>query len=144
MFIKICLEAYFTHDFFIHIVTSDMKYVLITFIMLMLLSCSESEPDTRRCFSFDVRQCFGDPWGSMIDYNLLPEDQAAQFVAFFRSQGIMLTELRVQPSFHGAVCEACFVCPEGTRIFFRVQETEATKFESIDLLNFEEFACTEF
>ncbi len=58
-------------------------------------------------------------------------------------KGISVTEVTVVKNFHDAVCEACFICPNGDRFFVKLENgQDSLKLEDLDLLSLEETDCS--
>ena len=115
----------------------------IFFLCLIFFACSEQDENTV-CISFDQRQCDRDPWSETVDRNSDADTQAEQFKLFLKDRGIETLEIRIDPFFHQAVCEACFVCPDGLRIFLEIKEDQLVEIEGLDPLNLEVIDCSAF
>jgi len=114
------------------------------FLVLLILSCNGQDDDNQICISLDQRQCSGDPWSEAVDSNEDANTQAAQLLEFLLGMGIEVNEIKVDPFFHQAVCEACFVCPDGTRIFLGIKEDQLSQIEALNSLNLEITDCSIF
>ena len=114
--------------------------IIFLLLTMIFVSCS-SEDDNNICVSFDTRQCMGDPWSEEVDRNANAELQSEQLRAYFESQGISVEEISVDLTYHEIVCEACFVCPEGPRIYVEATEAESEKLRAMDLLNYTTAVC---
>ena len=62
---------------------------------------------------------------------------------YLESKDVDVEDIYVDPNYHEAVCEACFVCPEAHRFFIEIEADDQTKLEALELLNLEEGDCAE-
>jgi len=120
-----------------------MKYIILILCTLLLVNCSDND-DNDFCLYIDKRQCDRDPWADQVDNNASANVQADQLKQYLESQGINVTDIKIDLNFHEVVCEACFVCPVGPRIFLKTDEVGTSLIEALDPLNMTIFACSEF
>ena len=118
-----------------------MKKVL--FLCLVLIACSKQDENTL-CVSFDQRQCNQDPWSETVDGNANAATQGDQLKKFLKDRDIKTFQIRIDPFFHQVVCAACFVCPDGSRIFLEIKEDQLLRIEELDPLNLEVIDCSLF
>ncbi len=116
---------------------------LFTFFSLLLIcACSQNDDAKKdsKCYTFDERQCGGNPW---------LEDQSAQTTQaklnaleeYLAEEDIEVRSINLDPDFHEFVCEACFICPQGGRYFVEIDSSDLPLLLAITLLNFEETSC---
>ncbi|MDG2450013.1 MAG: hypothetical protein P8M34_10260 [Saprospiraceae bacterium] len=120
-----------------------MKLIILFFSVLFIYSCSSDE-NSAICVSFDTKQCMGDPWSDEVDEKADASIQSDQMKSYLMSRSIDVIEVKVVTAFHQVVCEACFVCPIGPRFFIEANESEISKIEALELLNYSTADCSEF
>lgn len=116
-----------------------MKLIKIIGLSLLgLAACGDEDVEEYQCFSFDERQCAGDPWatqGSDL------EETLEKLEDYLEAQDIEVDEVQADPDFHQNVCEACVVCPTGVRFYIQTDLANEDKLLQLDLLNFERANC---
>jgi hypothetical protein len=117
-----------------------MKMTCLLFAIVTILACNENDADTT-CYSFDERQCHTDVWKDAANPPSSEASSISQLTAYLSDRNIEVADVTFDPNFYDAVCEACHVCPSGTRIFVKVRETGVTKMSDLDLLNSESADC---
>ncbi|MBT8191455.1 MAG: hypothetical protein KJO29_13575 [Bacteroidia bacterium] len=118
-----------------------MKVVVIIFTLLLSFSCNKDCPQLidSTCYSFDIRQCQTDSFSDAVPETDTRSDREIKMKAWLESKNIFLEKIRLEISFHDAVCEACHVCPQGDRYF--IQEFGGGNIYDLDLLNLAEETC---
>ena len=110
---------------------------------LMMISCTDEEKQGV-CFSFDIRSCETDMFADDVDMALSQEDREQKLEEWLEDQGLEVNDIRLELNFHEAVCEACYICPQGDRYFVSIEGNEEMSIEEdFDLLNFEWQDCAE-
>ena len=123
-----------------------MNKILWLLVIMNWASCYHSK-DTLKdkiCISFDVRQCQGDPWADQIDLNTDVNSQIHQYARYFESVDLQTAEININLDYHQIVCEACFVCPQGPRIFLKIDSSDFPIIQSLTPLNLERLDCSVF
>lgn len=111
-------------------------------LLFLLCACSDDSDSSKdsKCYAMDERQCGGNPW--LEDNNSSsPEQKRLALADFLMERDIEVRSVSLNPSFYEAVCEACFVCPEGSRYFVEIDSSDAPILLSIDFFNLEETLC---
>lgn len=116
-----------------------MRYLFLIGIMWSL-ACSGGEEE-KYCINFDRRQCLGDPWSESVDINAEADAQEDQLKEYLESKGITVYNIKVDLNYHDAVCEACFVCPDGARFFISINEDDESRILDMDPLNYSQIDC---
>ena len=124
---------------------SSLFFKNLLFIVICISSCfacdkSDANENTV-CYFFDQRQCAGDDWAEIIAENQSWTERERAMKSYFESKDIEVEDLFIEPLFHEAVCEACFVCPEQHRFFIKISEECKNVLEGLELLNLGEGAC---
>ena len=122
--------------------------VLILAFVLFVFACSNDDgnedPVENICYSFDERQCEGNPWLLTPDnFNDSPEDRASALFDYLASQSISVQSTIAIADPNRVVCEACVICPTGTTYFIVARSTDSENIESLDLLNLQEESCAQ-
>lgn len=106
---------------------------LMVFSQLLILGCSDSNSsDSDICYSFDKRQCEEVPWN-----NENTDDEKEGIKEYLEAQNIQVNWVDIDYDFHGIVCQACFVCPSGSRYFVNIKAEDENKLKELDLLSLE-------
>lgn len=105
---------------------------LIALTTILFMSCSDQQDssDDTTCIYFDERQCQKDPWPQDTDENL--ENKVKSYL---QTQDIKVHEIKVNLEYHREVCEACYICPQGPRIYVKIDLTDNTKINELGFLN---------
>ena len=116
-----------------------MKIGIFVFSLLMVAlfnSCDQKTSDEYISIHFDIRSCLGDEFGESLGYN--PNKAKIMNVVgdFLSEKGIEWKNLSVDMTFHEAVCEACYFCPTGERIFVDIGPNSISIIEEQDLINY--------
>ena len=125
-----------------------MRLIIIS-LAILISACSEDIVgtgivDSPMCYSFDERQCEGNPWLSTPDdFNNDPEVKASALFDYLESQSISIQNTIAIVDENRIVCEACVVCPTGTTYFIVASSRDASTIESLDLLNLQEESCAQ-
>jgi len=119
----------------------NIPFLLIFSCLLLLFSCNSNEDVEKACFSFDLRQCNGDPWNSDFTIEITEASLIASCRSYLTDQGITISDLSIDMGFHTIVCEACIVCPLGPRYFVSINPEQTDLLTKQELLNFEEVNC---
>ena len=120
-----------------------MRSLIMVLVTLFLYQCSSNEDKSTVsvCVSFDERQCGGNDWlTEEIDLN----DTNAKVEAlktYLSDMSIETVEVSADPEFHDIVCQACFVCPTGTRYTIEIDTIYAGEIAGLNLLNPEQVNC---
>ena len=121
-----------------------MRLILVLLFSISLYQCSNDDDDNDRvtvCVSFDERQCGGNDW---ITENIDLNDTDAKVDAlksYLSNMSIQTVKVSADPEFHDFVCEACFVCPTGTRYTIEIDTVFAGEIVGLNLLNPEQVTC---
>ncbi len=119
-----------------------MRYTIsILFSLLIAASCSTTTEDLV-CYGFDLRQCRGDEWFSDFNQAITSPALSDASKTFLENNGITVDAVSVNVTFHEVVCEACFVCPQGPRIYVRINKKDADQIEALELLNLSISDCS--
>jgi hypothetical protein len=122
---------------------------LSALIIILLFSSSfacektANSNEENLCFYFDQRQCAGDDWAEIISNNTTWKEREEAMQSYLENQNIEVKDFYIEPLFHEAVCEACYVCPEQHRFFIKTEAENKTNLEALDLLNFGEGDCAD-
>lgn len=108
-----------------------LNFLAISLMLMTYTACSDSvAAESTVCYSFDKRQCHGDPW---IDEDT--NDEIASLKTYLSDEGINVNTIHVDQSFHEFVCEACFVCPIGPRYYVNIDLTDEGLIKELNLLS---------
>ncbi len=112
---------------------------------MLVASCSSDETLAVEtiCFSFEERQCGGDPWLEESGINITDEQKATELRAFLDNQSIAIQGVEVRSNPNLITCQACFVCATGTTYLVEVDSIVRPQIESLDLLNVQEVPCNQ-
>lgn len=117
--------------------------ILSTFIFaLLLLSCSKTDDEDLKCYSFDIRQCRTDLFADFVSENESLETRESQMKAWLESENYEVKSIKLVEGFHQAVCEACDICPQEDRYFIQIdlEKTDANP-DELRLFNYTEEPC---
>lgn len=109
--------------------------LLFVLIALSCSYCTDSVDDEQVCYSFDLRQCNGDPWNSDVTRPFEPSELVALLSDYLNDNAVPTNRVTVDMTFHRFVCEACVVCPEGPRFYVELNASDTTTLINLDLLN---------
>jgi len=121
-----------------------MRFIIFLILAVSLYQCSSDEEDNSVvsvCVSFDERQCGGNDW---ITEDIDPSDTNAKIdalKAYLSNMSIETVKISADPEFHDIVCQACFVCPTGTRYTIEIDTVFAGEIVGLNLLNPEQVTC---
>lgn len=108
-----------------------VSFLAISLMLITYTSCSDSgSTEDTVCYSFDKRQCHGDPW---IDEDT--DDEIASLKAYLSDEGININTIHEDQGFHEIVCEACFVCPIGPRYYVNIDLADEDLLKELNLLS---------
>jgi hypothetical protein len=118
---------------------------LIFLLAILICACSDdSNPVTTICYSFEERQCNGDPWIEELgSANLSDEQKAVELRTYLENQSIDVVAIEVVVNQDLITCQACFVCATGTSYIIEADPALATQVESLDLLSLQEVPCSQ-
>ncbi len=112
-------------------------------LLIAVSACSSDPQQDTVCISFDMRQCGDNPWLSDAVIPQTAEVHRQGLMDFFDRQDISDYQITIDMQYHEIVCEACFVCPQGPRIYVKLSIDDAREVERMDLLNYQKVNCTE-
>lgn len=125
-----------------------MKKVSVLLIVLLLLTGFSScefwtalKNEDAVCYEFDQRQCGTDEWAELVPLNDSNSERETKMKAYLITKGIAVIDVKLDPDFHEAVCEACDVCPEEGRFFVKFVGEDLQEFEALMLLNSAAIDC---
>lgn len=102
------------------------------------MACNSSDTDDTYCYSFDIRGCQTDLFADDIPESDTKQERETKLALWLADQGIETTDVSLSIQFHEAVCEACYVCPNGDRYFITsTEEITSAQAVGMDLLSFE-------
>lgn len=120
---------------------------IIALIFICLTSCHTTKkdiaPTNLKCYSFDQRQCATDAFGPSLNKLQNPTKKEIHLKEFLERKGLKVHTIKMVEQYHGAVCEACDICPEQHRFFIKSNHSPED-FSSLNLLNFERIVCNKF
>ncbi len=120
-----------------------MRIIIFLFAATLYSSCGDSEepgPITG-CVAFDERQCDGNDWlTDDVDVTDIVQKINALRL-YLDNMSIGTVSISADPNYHEAVCEACFICPEGTRYFMEIDTSFGRAIGQLNLLNLQQVPC---
>lgn len=108
--------------------------------ILFMGACTADDPASY-CFAFDERQCQTDIWKDDTNPPGNVREAIIQLRQFLENQNLEVVDIIYDENFYDAVCEACHICPTGTRYFVQVEESPGLDVSNFDLLNLEAIDC---
>ncbi len=120
-----------------------MKYLIaFSLIIFTTFACSDDSKDEETiCYSFDERQCAGDPWIETIGSSTSDADKIAALKSYLSGESIETLDISIDPDYHTFVCEACYVCPQGPRYTVEISAADSSTITELELLNLEVDNC---
>ncbi len=116
-------------------------FLFIAFAPMFLLSCGSNDDEAKNCYSFDLRSCAGDVWAKDSPGFDNTQDLLNTIEAYLENQGIKVLSISIDESFHEIVCLACYVCPQGSRVYISTSDDNKAKLTALDLLSFSTADC---
>lgn len=122
---------------------SNLLICVIFFIAIAISGCSDDSSSVNTvCFSFDERQCNGDPWLADISPTSISDEQKlTELRSYLSGLSITLRDAQLDVNEDFITCQACFVCATGSTYLIEVDTALALEIESLELLNLQEAPC---